>query len=350
MLGARYIARMKALVKKYPEPGIWLDSMPVPSVGTNEVLIKVSRTGVCGTDLHIYHWDDWAQRNVHTPRIIGHEFVGSIVEVGPGVQGYAVGDRVTGEGHITCGICRNCRAGKRHLCHLAVGIGGGRDGAFAEYLVMPAANLWPAHPEIPSAVAAIMDPLGNAVHSVLSFDMVAEDVLITGAGPIGIMATAVCRFVGARHVVVTDVNDYRLELARRSGTSRTVNVTRESLADAMQELKMTNGFDIGLEMSGSPAAFADMIERMYHGGRIALLGFLPPTTRIDWDQVLFKGLHLKGIYGREMFETWYKMTQMLRSGLDVASVITHSFPAEDYLHAFEILDSGQCGKVILEWD
>lgn len=350
MLGARYIARMKALVKKYPEPGIWLDSMPVPSVGTNEVLIKVSRTGVCGTDLHIYHWDDWAQRNVHTPRIIGHEFVGSIVEVGPGVQGYAVGDRVTGEGHITCGICRNCRAGKRHLCHLAVGIGGGRDGAFAEYLVMPAANLWPAHPEIPSAVAAIMDPLGNAVHSVLSFDMVAEDVLITGAGPIGIMATAVCRFVGARHVVVTDVNDYRLELARRSGASRTVNVTRESLADAMQELKMTNGFDIGLEMSGSPAAFADMIERMYHGGRIALLGFLPPTTRIDWDQVLFKGLHLKGIYGREMFETWYKMTQMLRSGLDVASVITHSFPAEDYLHAFEILDSGQCGKVILEWD
>jgi threonine 3-dehydrogenase len=341
---------MKALVKKYPEPGIWLDSMPIPSVGTNEVLIEVSHTGVCGTDLHIYHWDDWAQRNVHTPRIIGHEFVSSIVEVGSGVQGYAVGDRVTGEGHITCGICRNCRAGKRHLCHLAVGIGGGRDGAFAEYLVMPAANLWPVHPEIPSAVAAIMDPLGNAVHSVLSFDMVAEDVLITGAGPIGIMATAVCRFVGARHVMVTDVNDYRLELARRSGASRTVNVMRESLPDAMDELKMTNGFDIGLEMSGNPAAFAEMIERMYHGGRIALLGFLPPAMRIDWDQVLFKDLHLKGIYGREMFETWYKMTQMLRSGLDISSVITHSFPAEDYLQAFEVLDSGQCGKVILEWD
>ena len=344
------MSNMKALVKKYSEPGIWLDSIPIPSLGTNEVLIEVSHTGVCGTDLHIYHWDGWAQRNIHTPRIIGHEFVGSIVDVGPGVQGYAVGDRVTGEGHITCGICRNCRAGKRHLCHLAVGIGGGRDGAFAEYLVMPAANLWPVHPEIPSAVAAIMDPLGNAVHSVLSFDMVAEDVLITGAGPIGIMATAVCRFVGARHVVVTDVNDYRLELARRAGASKTVNVTRESLPEAMRELKMTNGFDIGLEMSGSPAAFAEMIERMYHGGRIALLGFLPPATRIDWDQVLFKGLHLKGIYGREMFETWYKMTQMLRSGLDISSVITHSLPAEDYLQAFEVLDSGQCGKVILEWD
>jgi threonine 3-dehydrogenase len=319
-------------------------------MGTNEVLIKVSKTGVCGTDLHIYHWDEWAQRNIQTPRIIGHEFVGTIVDLGPGVQGYAIGDRMTGEGHITCGICRNCRAGKRHLCHRAVGIGGGRDGAFAEYLVMPAFNLWRVHPDISSEIAAIMDPLGNAVHSALSFDMVAEDVLITGAGPIGTMAAAICRFLGARHVVVTDLNDYRLGLASEMGASQVLNVRRGSVDEAIERLKMTNGFDIGLEMSGNPKAFNDMIEHMYHGGRIALLGFLPANTQIDWDQVLFKGLHLKGIYGREMFETWYKMTQMLRSGLDIAKVITHRFRAEDYQEAFEVVHSGQCGKVILEWD
>jgi threonine 3-dehydrogenase len=340
---------MKALVKNRAEPGIWLESVPVPGPATNEVLVKVHMTGVCGTDLHIYNWDGWAQRNIHVPRIIGHEFVGEIVAIGPGVSGIAIGDRVTAEGHVTCGLCRNCRAGKRHLCHLAVGIGGGRDGAFAEYLVVPAANLWKVHPDIPSAIAAIMDPLGNAVHSALSFDLIGEDVLITGAGPIGIMAAAVSRFVGARHVVITDVNDYRLELANKITACRSVHVGRTSLDDVVRELKMSNGFDVGLEMSGSPQAFNDMIRHMYHGGHIGLLGFLPPTTEINWDGVIFKGLHLKGIYGREMFETWYKMTQLLRSGLDIAPVITHVFPVADYRQAFEVVHSGECGKVLLDW-
>jgi threonine 3-dehydrogenase len=340
---------MKALVKNRAEPGIWLESVPVPGLATNEVLVKVHMTGVCGTDLHIYNWDGWAQRNIHVPRIIGHEFVGEIVAIGPGVSGIAIGDRVTAEGHVTCGLCRNCRAGKRHLCHLAVGIGGGRDGAFAEYLVVPAANLWKVHPDIPSAIAAIMDPLGNAVHSALSFDLIGEDVLITGAGPIGIMAAAVSRFVGARHVVITDVNDYRLELANKITACRSVHVGRTSLDDVVRELKMSNGFDVGLEMSGIPQAFNDMIRHMYHGGHIGLLGFLPPTTEINWDGVIFKGLHLKGIYGREMFETWYKMTQLLRSGLDIAPVITHVFPVADYRQAFEVVHSGECGKVLLDW-
>ncbi len=341
---------MKALVKLRPEPGIWLQQVAVPAVGTNEVRIRVSKTGICGTDLHILNWDDWAQRNIHTPRIIGHEFVGEIVEIGPGVSGYAVGDRVTAEGHITCGICRNCRAGRRHLCNRAVGIGGGRDGAFAEYLVVPAFNLWPVHTDIASDVAAILDPFGNAVHCALSFDVVGEDVLITGAGPIGIMATAVCRFIGARHIVVTDLSPYRLELAKRMGATRVLDPRRERLADIIKELKMSNGFDVGLEMSGNPAALNDMIETMYDGGRIALLGFLPPSTEISWDRVIFKGLHLKGIYGREMFETWYKMTQLLRSGLDIAPVITHRFPVDRHAEAFEVVRSGQCGKVILEWE
>ena len=340
---------MKALLKKRSEPGIWLENVPVPQAGTNEVLIKISKTGVCGTDLHIVNWDDWAQRNIHPPRIIGHEFVGDIVEIGAGVTAYQIGDRVSAEGHINCGICRNCRAGKRHLCARAVGIGGGRDGAFAEYLVMPAANLWPIHPDISSEMAAILDPYGNAVHCALSFDVVGEDVLITGAGPIGIMAAAVCRFIGARHVVVSDVNDYRLELASRMGASRVVNATRETLADVMRELKMSNGFDVGLEMSGHPTAFNTMVDNMYHGGRIALLGFLPPSTEISWDQVIFKGLHLKGVYGREMYETWYKMTQLLRSGLDIAPVITHHYAVDDYQQAFEVLRRGECGKVILDW-
>lgn len=340
---------MKALVKTRPEPGIWLEHVSIPTVSTNEVLIKVSKTGICGTDLHILNWDGWAQRNIKTPRIIGHEFVGEIVEVGPGVSGFSVGDRVTAEGHITCGICRNCRAGRRHLCNRAVGIGGGRDGAFAEYLVMPASNLWHVHSDIQSDVAAILDPFGNAVHCALSFDVVAEDVLITGAGPIGIMAAAVCRFLGARYVVVTDVNDYRLNLASQMGASRVVNINRDIIHDVIKELKMSNGFDIGLEMSGNPVAFSSMIDSMYDGGHIALLGFLPPATEISWDQVIFKGLNLKGIYGREMFETWYKMTQLLRSGLDISKVITHRFTVDHHLNAFEVVRSGECGKVILEW-
>ena len=341
---------MKALVKSRPEPGLWLESAPIPTVGPNEVLIKVLKTGICGTDLHILNWDGWAQRNIPVPRIIGHEFVGEIVEIGPGVTGYAMGDRVTAEGHITCGICRNCRAGKRHLCAHAVGIGGGRDGAFAEYLVMPVFNLWPVHPDIPSELAAILDPFGNAVHCALSFDVVGEDVLITGAGPIGITAAAVCRFIGARHIVVTDTNDYRLGLAASLGASRTVNVARQSLQDAMRDLKMSNGFDVGLEMSGNPAAFNSMLGNMYHGGSIALLGFLPPGTGINWDELIFKGLHLKGVYGREMFETWYKMTQLIRSGLDILPVITHRFPVDRHEEAFEVVRSGQCAKVVLEWD
>jgi len=340
---------MKALVKTRPEPGLWLEEVPQPEAGANEVLIRVRKTGICGTDLHLYNWDDWAQRNLRTPRIIGHEFVGEIVALGPGVEGYKIGDRVTAEGHITCGQCRNCRTGKRHLCANTLGIGSGRDGAFAEYLVMPAFNLWPLHADIPDDIAAILDPFGNAVYSALAFPVATEDVLVTGAGPIGIMAAAVCRFVGARHVVISDVNDYRLELALRMGASRAVNAARTPLAAVMQELKMTNGFDVGLEMSGSPEAFRDMLAAMYPGGGIALLGFLPHETRINWDQVIFKGLTLKGIYGREIFETWHRMSQLIRAGLDIAPVITHRFPAGEYQQAFEVVRAGQCGKVLLEW-
>lgn len=340
---------MKALVKSRAEPGLWLEEVPQPRPGANEVLIRVRKTGICGTDLHIYNWDAWAQRNIPTPRIIGHEFVGEIVETGPGVEGYKLGDRVTAEGHITCGLCRNCRAGKRHLCANAVGIGGGRDGAFAEYLVVPAFNLWPLHPDIPDEIAAILDPFGNAVHTAFAFPVATEDVLVTGAGPIGIMTAAVCRFLGARHVVITDVNDYRLELARRMGASRAVNARQTTLDAVMGELNMSNGFDVGLEMSGSPDAFRHMLAAMYHGGSIALLGFLPTDTRINWDEVIFKGLTLKGIYGREIFQTWHRMSQLIRSGLDIAPVITHRFPADAYQEAFEVVRSGQCGKVILEW-
>lgn len=341
---------MKALVKSRSEPGIWMETVTVPKITSNEVLIKIHKTGICGTDLHIYNWDDWAQRNIQLPRIIGHEFVGEIVEIGTAVQGYKMGDRVTAEGHITCGICRNCRAGKRHLCDQSVGIGGGRDGAFAEYLAMPAANLWKVHDDISSDIAAIMDPLGNAVHSALSFDLIGEDVLITGGGPIGIMAAAVCRFAGARHVVITDINEYRLELAAQLGISYRVNTSHTSIAKIIKDLNMSNGFDVGLEMSGNPAALNNMIKHMYHGGHIGLLGFLPPSTEINWDDVIFKGLHLKGIYGREMFETWYKMSQLLRSGLDISNVITHVFNKDDYQQAFDVVHAGECGKVILEWD
>ncbi len=327
-----------------------METVAVPAIDTNEVLIKVHKTGICGTDLHIYHWDDWAQRNIKVPRIIGHEFVGEIVDMGPGVYGLERGQRVTAEGHVTCGLCRNCRAGKRHLCRQSVGIGGGRDGAFAEYVAVPAANIWPVHEDISSEIAAIMDPLGNAVHTALSFDLVGEDVLITGAGPIGIMAAAVCHAAGARHIVITDVNTHRLKLVDLMRVARPVNVMKESLDDVMGDLKMSNGFDVGLEMSGNPQAFNDMLHHMYHGGRIAMLGFLPPTTLINWDEILFKGLHLKGIYGREMFETWYKMTQLLRSGLNIAGVITHTFDIDNYQQAFDVVHQGNCGKVILQWD
>ncbi len=340
---------MKALVKSRAERGLWLEDVPEPTFGTNDVLVKVQLTGICGTDLHIYNWDGWAQRNIHVPRVLGHEFVGEIVGKGDGVYGFHIGQRVTAEGHVTCGICRNCRAGKRHLCHETIGIGGGRDGAFAEYVAVPAANIWPVHDEISSEIASILDPFGNAVHTALSFDLVGEDVLVTGAGPIGIMAAAVCRHVGARNVVVTDVNDYRLDLAKKLGATRCVNVSRESVKDVLGELKIQNGFDVGLEMSGNPQAFNTMIDTMYNGGKIALLGFLPPTTQINWDEIIFKGLRLKGVYGREVFETWYKMTQLLRGGLDINPIITHRFPMEEFEQGFAAMNSGQSGKVILDW-
>ena len=283
------------------------------------------------------------------PLITGHEFCGIVEEIGPGITHYKPGDHVSGEAHITCGYCRNCRAGKRHLCHKTIGVGIQRDGAFAEYLVIPESNVWPIHKDIPSEIAAFFDPFGNAAHTALSFEMVAEDVLITGAGPIGIMAVSICNFVGARHVVITDVNDYRLDLARKMGASRAINVSHERISDVFEELNMSNGFDVGLEMSGNPDAFKDMLENMYHGGKIALLGLLPKATQINWDDIIFKGLHVKGIYGREMYETWYKMTQMLRSGLDISPVLTHKLPIDDFQEGFDIMESGNCGKVVLEW-
>ncbi len=343
------MSTMKALVKRSAEPGIWIEQVPIPAVGTNEVLIEVEKTAICGTDLHIYNWDEWSQRTIKPPLVIGHEFVGRIAELGPGVHNYSVGDRVSAEGHITCGFCRNCRAGRRHLCSHTQGIGVNRDGAFAEFVVVPASNLWLIPPQIPSEIAAFFDPYGNAAHCALSFDLVGEDVLITGAGPIGIIAAAICRFVGARHVTVTDVNDYRLDLARKMGATHIVNVGRESLDEAMQAQEIHEGFDIGLEMSGNPQAFNDMLHHMFHGGRIALLGILPAQTMIDWDQVIFKGLHIKGIYGREMFETWYKMTQMVIGGLDLNPVLTHRLPIDDFQKGFDVMGEGRCGKVVCEW-
>lgn len=340
---------MKSICKSKPGPGLWLKDVPKPKVETNDVLIKIHKTAICGTDLHIYKWDEWSQRTIKTPLVIGHEFVGEIVEIGPGVTHYKGGELVSGEGHITCGYCRNCRAGKRHLCHRTVGIGIHRDGAFAEYLVMPEQNVWPVHPEISSDIASFFDPFGNAAHTALSFEMVGEDVLITGAGPIGIMAVAICNFVGARHVVITDINNFRLNLALKMGASMALNVTHDKIEDSIKELGMSNGFDVGLEMSGNPQAFNDMLHNMYHGGRIALLGLLPESTKINWDEIIFKGLHIKGIYGREMFETWYKMTQMLRSGLDISGVLTHRFSVDDFQKGFDVMESGNCGKVILEW-
>jgi threonine 3-dehydrogenase len=340
---------MKSLVKAKREPGIWMEEVATPEYGVNDVLIKIKKTAICGTDIHIYSWDEWAQVTIPVPMTVGHEFYGEIVAVGQEVRGLSVGQRVSGEGHITCGFCRNCRAGKRHLCRNTLGVGVNRPGCFAEYLSLPATNVIVLPDNINGDQAAIFDPFGNATHCALAFDVVGEDVLITGAGPIGIMAAAIVRHIGARHVVITDVNDYRLELARKMGVTRAVNIKNEKLSDVMTQLGMLEGFDVGLEMSGHPTALHDMMKAMNHGGHVAMLGIPPQETAIDWNQVIFKGLVIKGIYGREMFETWYKMIAMLQSGLDISPVTTHHFPIDDYQDAFQIMASGQSGKVILNW-
>ncbi len=341
---------MKALVKAKAERGIWMEDIEAPSVGHNDVLIKVNRTAICGTDIHIFKWDDWAQATIPVPMAVGHEFSGKIVEMGIEVRGFEVGDRVSAEGHITCGVCRNCRAGRRHLCMNTFGVGVNRPGAFAEYLSVPAFNVFKLPDAITDEMASILDPLGNATHTALSFDLVGEDVLITGAGPIGIMAVAIARYAGARHVVVTDVNDYRLDLARKMGATRAINVASQTIDDTMKELGMVEGFDVGMEMSGNPQAFRDLLRTMHHGGKVAMLGIPPGDMAIDWNDVIFKGLVLKGIYGREMFETWYKMSSMLQSGLNMEPIITHHFDVDEFLPAFELMESGQSGKVILHWD
>ncbi|QEX15727.1 L-threonine 3-dehydrogenase [Hypericibacter terrae] len=340
---------MRALVKTAPKPGLTLTDVKDPEVGHNDVMIRIRKTAICGTDIHIWKWDEWAQKTIPVPMHVGHEYVGEIVDMGVEVRGFKIGDRVSGEGHITCGHCRNCRAGRRHLCRHTVGVGVNREGAFADFLVIPAFNAFKIPPEISDDMASIFDPFGNATHTALSYDLVGEDVLITGAGPIGIMAAAIARHVGARHVVITDVNDYRLGLAKKMGATRSVNVTRESLKDVMGEIGMVEGFDVGLEMSGVPNAFSDMLAVMNHGGKVALLGIPPANTAIDWNQVIFKGLEIRGIYGRQMFETWYKMVAMLQSGLDLSPIITHHFKVADYVAGFDTMLSGQSGKVILDW-
>jgi len=341
---------MKTLSKAKAEKGIWMVDHPKPELGHNDVLIKIKKTAICGTDMHIYHWDEWAQETIPVPMTVGHEYVGIIEEVGQEVKGFQVGDRVSGEGHITCGYCRNCRAGRRHLCRNTEGVGVNRPGAFGEYLVIPAENAYKIPDDISDDVASILDPFGNAAHTALSFDLVGEDVLITGAGPIGIMAVAIAKHVGARHVVITDMNDYRLDLAKQMGATRTVNVTQEKLEDVMDELGMKEGFDVGLEMSGAPPAFASMLNTMNHGGKIAMLGIPSSDMAIDWNQVIFKGLVIKGIYGREMYETWYKMIAMLQSGLDLSPVVTHRFNIDKFEEGFETMAGGQSGKVVLSWD
>jgi len=340
---------MRALVKAKSQPGIWMQELPRPEVGPNDVLIEIVKTSICGSDLHIYHWDHWAATTIPVPMQIGHEFVGRVAEVGSLVRGLEPGQRVSGEGHITCGHCRNCRAGRRHFCRNTVGVGINRPGCFADFLVIPASNVYPVPDEIADDVACILDPLGNATHTALSFDLVGEDVLVTGAGPIGMMAVAIARHVGARYVVVTDISDYRLGIAATMGANRALNVTRERVDSVLEELGMTEGFDVGFEMSGNHAALHDMLAVMNNGGQIGLLGIPPDEAPIDWNLIIFKGLTLKGIYGRRLFETWHKMTTMLQTGLDVAPVITHEFPAEDYEQAFEVLESGRCGKVLLDW-
>lgn len=341
---------MKALSKLKAEEGIWMvHDAPVPEVGPNDVLIKIKKSSICGTDVHIYKWDNWAQKNVPVPLVVGHEYVGTVAATGSEVAHLEIGQRVSGEGHLVCGHCRNCRAGKRHLCPNTVGIGYHKAGSFAEYFVLPASNVFPIPDDISDDLAAIFDPFGNAVHTALSFDLTGEDVLITGAGPIGIMAVAICRHVGARHVVITDINPYRLDLAKKMGATRAVNVMEEKIEDVMKSIGMTEGFDVVLEMSGAESAFQDMLRVTRNGAKIALLGIPSKDIAIDWNKVIFKGLELKGIYGREMYETWYKMTSMLQSGLDLSPVITHRFHIDDFQKGFDAMLSGQCGKVILDW-
>ena len=340
---------MKSLVKLKAEPGIWMSDTEKPVMGHNDLLIKIKKTAICGTDMHIYNWDEWSQKTIPVPMVVGHEYAGEVVDMGQEVRGFSVGDRVSGEGHITCGYCRNCRGGRTHLCRNTVGVGVNRAGSFAEYLVIPAYNAFKLPDEISDDLAAIFDPFGNAVHTALSFDLVGEDVLITGAGPIGIMAAAVAKHVGARHVVITDINEYRLELARKMGATRAVNVSKENLSDVMKDLGMNEGFDVGMEMSGVPMAFTSMLESMNNGGKIAMLGIPGKDMAIDWSQVIFKGLTIKGIYGREMFETWYKMASLIQSGLDLSPMITHHYKIEDFQKGFDAMHSGQSGKVILDW-
>jgi threonine 3-dehydrogenase len=341
---------MKALVKLKPEVGIWMTDVKEPTLGPNDVLIKIKKTAICGTDIHIYNWDEWAKEVVPVPLVVGHEFVGEIVEIGSEVKGLKIGDRVSGEGHLSCGYCRNCRGGRLHMCRNNVSIGYMTTGCFAEYLAMPAFNVYPIPDSISDSQAAILDPFGNATHTALAFPMVGEDVLITGAGPVGIMAVAVARHVGARHIVITDVNEYRLDLAKKMGASLTIDVRKNTLKEAMDILGMREGFDIGLEMSGNPKAFGDMLNHMNNAGKIALLGFLPRETQVDWNQFIMKGLQMKGIYGREMFETWYKMISMLQSGLNIAPVITHEFHVDEFQKAFDTMLSGQSGKVVMSWE
>lgn len=341
---------MKALVKHRADPGLSLEDVPEPSVGANDVLIRVDRTGICGTDLHIYNWDAWARRTIPAPLIVGHEFVGEVVQIGANVTDFFPGEIVSGEGHVVCGRCRNCLAGRRHLCAHTLGVGVNRPGAFAEYVALPMSNVWHHRPGVDLDVASIFDPLGNAVHTALRFDVLGEDVLITGAGPIGIMAAAVVRHAGARFVVITDVNEYRLELARKMGADVALNVAGCGDLRAVQEqLGMHEGFDVGLEMSGNPLAFRGMIDVMCHGGKIAMLGIPSEEIAVDWNKVVFNMLTIQGIYGREMYETWYKMTVMIQSGLEIAPIITHRFAASDFVHGFAAMQQGNCGKVILDW-
>lgn len=341
--------KMQALVKSHAERGIWMNEVDRPGTGPNDVLIEVGRTAICGTDIHIYNWDNWAQATIPISMTVGHEFSGRIVAIGSEVRGFAIGDRVSAEGHITCGVCRNCRAGRRHLCIDTQGVGVNRAGAFAEFISVPAFNVFKLPDDLSDEIGAILDPLGNATHTALSFDLVGEDVLITGAGPIGIMAVAIARYAGARHIVVSDINDYRLALAKQMGASLCIDANSTSPRDAMATLGMTEGYDVGMEMSGNGQAFRDLLATMHHGGKVALLGIPPNDTVIDWNDVIFKGLEIKGVYGREMFETWYKMASMLQSGLDISPIISHRFPVTDYLEAFELMASGKSGKVILEW-
>ena len=340
---------MKALVKAKAEPGIWMQDVAEPEPGPGEVKIRIRKTAICGTDVHIYNWDAWSRATIPVPMTVGHEFAGEVVALGPDVADFAPGDRVSGEGHIVCGSCRNCRAGREHLCRDTAGVGVNRPGAFAEYLVIPAHNAYKLPDALPDEIAALLDPFGNAAHTALSFDLVGEDVLITGAGPIGIMAGAIARKVGARHVVITDINPVRLELAKRLGLSHCVDAAKEDLSDVMARLGMREGFDVGLEMSGSPQALGAMVAAMIHGGKIALLGIPPGKAELDLTAVVFKGLTLKGIYGREMFETWYKMTALIQEGLDLTPLITHRYPVADYRQGFEAMLSGQAGKVVLDW-